>query len=501
MIALPVAAVISTVHLEGDVTADGGDFVDVPFDVPAGTVEVQIARTYTPAADILDFGVWHGLEFRGWSGGLTDDIVVGVAQSTRGYLPGPIAADTWTLVIGKAKLDLPAHYSVDVTFRDDATLTVLPTAAYEPVVLETGERWYRGDFHVHSTQSGDASATPDADVTLAAQRGLDFIHMSDHNTVSQLGLSAASQPAWPVLVLRGSEITTYSGHGNGIGISSYVDHRLGYNGRTIADVVADVKAQGGIFLVNHPATDLGADCIGCPWGHVDDTPWDDVAGLEVLTAGWEIGVEVFTPNVLELWDSLEDQGHRLAAVGGSDDHSAGVDEGGTGAPVGSPCVSVLAPELSEAAILAGVKARHTIVQLRGCDDPVVDVRLGDAQVGDEVEGVSDAAFTARVTKGDGTHLSVWKDGKVLEQQDVVGDDVTLTFHDTPGAEKHRYRFELVDGANRRLVITSHFYVDGVAGGGGGCSAGRGRASWPVGAMLGLLALRRRSRRGPARVLR
>jgi MYXO-CTERM domain-containing protein len=144
-----------------------------------------------------------------------------------------------------------------------------------------------------------------------------------------------------------------------------------------------------------------------------------------------------------------------------------------------------------------VKARHTIVQLRGCDDPVVDVKLGDAQVGDEVMGVSDAEFTARVTKGDGTHLSVWKDGALLEQQDVFGDDTTLTFHDTPGAEKHRYRFELVDSANRRLVITSHFYVDGVAGGGGGCNTSGGRTGWLMGVM-GVLVVAARRRRARSR---
>ena len=43
--------------------------------------------------------------------------------------------------------------------------------------------------------------------------------------------------------------------------------------------------------------------------------------LEALTNG-----TLFTPQVIEMWDGLEDQGHHLAAVGGSDDHRAGMDD-------------------------------------------------------------------------------------------------------------------------------------------------------------------------------
>src|SRR5262249_48804494 len=155
---------------------------------------------------ILDWGVWSPDGFRGWGGGLTDDAIIGVDQSSRGYLPGPITPGTWTLSIGKALLPQgTAHYSVDVTCRDNATLPVLAKAAYTPVVMSPDRRWYRGDFHVHSTESGDASASLQDNVDLAHMRGLDFINASDHNTISQHALIAAQQPGWPILVMRSSE--------------------------------------------------------------------------------------------------------------------------------------------------------------------------------------------------------------------------------------------------------------------------------------------------------
>jgi hypothetical protein len=75
----------------------------VPFDVPAGTAEIQIDHTDGSDAVILDWGVWAPDGFRGWGGGLTAPVVIGTGASSRGYVPGPLAAGTWTLVIGKAK--------------------------------------------------------------------------------------------------------------------------------------------------------------------------------------------------------------------------------------------------------------------------------------------------------------------------------------------------------------------------------------------------------------
>jgi hypothetical protein len=501
-----VAVVLSTMHYEGDVTAAGGDYVDVQFTVPAGTVEIQITHTDGSDSVILDWGVWGPEGFRGWGGGLTDDAIIGVEQSSRSYLPGPITPGTWTVVIGKAKLDPSGgHYSIDVVCRDNATLPVQAKAPFSPVVLSDERRWYKGDFHVHSVQSGDAGATFDQIATLAKSRGLDFVNLSDHNTFSQHALVAAVQPQYSdFLFLRGAEITTYSGHGNSVGTNAYVDHRLGYNGRTIAGIVDDVAAQGGVFIVNHPVLDLGSECIGCSWQHTEDTPWDKVAAMELITGNFEIGVLAFVPRVITMWDSLLAQGHRIAVVGGSDDHRAGTDTGSTASPIGSPTTLVLADNLSEAAIVDAVRKGRTIVQLSGPDDPLVEFKIGDAEIGDEVTGLATVEANVRVVGGNGTLAQLWRDGAKLEQRPVSGDDVSLTFSDTPGAERRRYRVELINDVSQRVVVTSHIYVDGVADEGCGCrsSGNAGGLVMALGTLLvtsfpGAWRRRRRNRRSRA----
>jgi hypothetical protein len=466
---IAVAAVLSSMHYEGDVTAAGGDYVDVPFTVPAGAMECDIAHTDGSDFVILDWGVWQpdGTS-RGWGGGNTEDAIIGVDQSSRSYLPGPLPAGTWTVVIGKAKLDSTGgHYSIDVTCTDTETLPVLPKAAFTPVVLSTERRWYKGDFHVHSEQSGDAKATFDQIVTLAKSRGLDFVNLSDHNTVAQQALVAAQQASdGDFLFLRGAEITTYSGHGNAVGISSYVDHRLGYNGRTVQGIVDDVTAQGGIFIVNHPMLDLGTGCIGCAWQHVDDTPWDEVSGLELITGNYDLGVSAFVPRVLALWDQLEDAGHHIAGIGGSDDHTAGMNEGTAGSSIGSPTTLVLADNLSEAAIIDAVKHGRTIVNLKSPDDPLVEFTAGTAQIGDTIT-VETAAFQVHVVGANGDFVDLMRDGKKVQHVAITSDDWHHTFSDsTAGA--HRFRVQLIDQTNAPLVITSHIYAEISPAGGCGC---------------------------------
>jgi hypothetical protein len=389
-----------------------------------------------------------------------------------------------------------------ITAGSEATLPAVRWAAHPPLATTAGRRWYQGDFHVHSLHSDDARATIEEDVALAHGRGLDFINLTDHNTIAQHAVIAAAQPHWPVLVLHGSEITTHTGHGGAVGIHAAVDARLGHQGRTMRDIIDDVVAQGGAFIVNHPMLDLGRLCIGCGWKHTEDAPWDQIAGIEVLTGGYGINERLFTPKVIAMWDALEDQGHRLSAVSGSDDHAAGAEADGiVHAAIGSPTAMVLAGELSEAAILDALRHHRTKVKLRGPDDPDVDfsVRTAGGQradIGDDVEGVSVVEMPVHVGRGHGMFVEVWRDGEQRAKLAVTSDDFTTVAYDSPPAGDHRYRVELTDADGRRVVITSHIYVHTIGGAGCGRNAGDPNGLLPVFA-IGLLGFRSRRRPRPA----
>lgn len=506
---LALAAVLATLHLTGEVPVAGGDYLLVPFELPAGTVELTVAHDDGSPAQILDWGVWSPDGFRGWGGGLTEPAVIGVAESSRGYLAGAITPGTWYLVIGKAQLGgNPGHYTLDVEARDVATLTPGPRAPWATGIVVQERRWYAGDFHVHSQDSGDAGATLDQIVDLARARGLDFVVISDHNTVAQHPRQAARQATLDdLLLVRGAEITTYHGHANAFGIDRYVDHRVGLDGvsaRTIADTVA---AEGGALIVNHPELDVGDACIGCAWRH-DDTPWDEVAGIEIQTGNADLTSGVFTPRAIARWDALADAGHLLAAIGGSDDHRAGRDTGPGAARIGSPTTMVLAQVLSEPALVEAVRSGRTVVKLHGPDDPMVELTAIDEGRPPESAGIGECLQTwkpfelvAVVTgaRAEGANAELWSNGRLVAAAPVTGGTVRFPREPIGGIE--RYRIELyVDGA--RATVTSHVVVESELSTCGapdcidtGCCDAGGDAG-PGAALAGLvvgLALRRRRR--------
>lgn len=456
----PQAEFPVTIDLAGEVPEAGGDYYIVEFEVPAGTVEIEIAHSDESDRNILDWGVWGPNGFRGWGGGNTESAVIGAEAASRSYVPGPITAGTWELVIGKAKiLEAPATYTATVTLRDVATLSPRPRATPEPVTLEEGPRWYKGDFHVHSLQSGDATASLEEIVALARDRGLDFVVLSNHNTDSHLELIAAYQASVDdVLLIPGQEVTTYSGHGNAVDITDYIDHRIGFQGRTITDVLDDVSAQDATFIINHPALALGDACIGCAWEH-DDTPWDQVTAIEIHTGPFSVA-SLFVPTVRAMWETRADEGFRWAAVGGSDDHRAGMGTSGTQSPIGSPTTLVYADALSAAAINEGLRDGRTMVMLPDPDQPMIDLTIStdrvDGMIGDEVAG-HEVTLTAHVTGGDGAQVAVYQNGEKAMYENLDSDDDTVSWTIPVSETGDRFHVELNRGSAPR-VITSHVYA-------------------------------------------
>jgi hypothetical protein len=451
----PARAEPSTVRLAGDLPAlpEGVRHVRLPFEVPEGVVEIEVAHDDLSEANILDWGLDGPEGFRGWGGGNTENIVVGVDAASRSYLPGPIAPGTWFVVVGLAKItEPPGRYQVDITLRDVPTLPPEPRRApYAPVAaLSTGPRWYAGDLHVHSRESGDAEPTLDAIADFARGRGLDFVLLSDHNTTSHLTLYADAQPRHPdLLFLPGAEVTTYAGHFNALGATAFVEHRIGLPGTAIEDTASAVRAQGGLVSINHPALALGDACIGCAWDH--ELAAEHVDAVEIGTGDILKPGGFFSDRAVAFWDALCDAGGRPAAVGGSDDHSGGQAMGALDSPIGAPTTRVFAEALSVDALLAGIRAGDTVVQLHGPEDPMIEFWPPPANAPRTLSAVvtgGGPGFTARFVR----------DGVPGPASPVDGDPFTLTATDeAPAGTEARWRVEVLSGGKRRTV-TSHRWL-------------------------------------------
>jgi hypothetical protein len=352
-----VALADTSITLDGNVPTDALQHFFVPFDVPDGTQEIEILHDDQSADNILDWGLYDPAGWRGWGGGNSENIVVNAKAASRSYVPGPITKGTWKVVVGKAKVIVsPATYHIVVTFKTAASLA--PQTERKPYVagaaLAKGPRYFAGDLHVHSRESGDAIPTLDEIGTFARSRGLDFVEISDHNVNTQDDYVAASQARFPdLLFIPGIEFTTYAGHANAIGATRWVDHKIGQPGVTIGGAVEQIAAQGAIFSINHPALDIGDLCIGCAWKHTLDPA--KVTGVEIETSALSGGGLLFQSKAIAFWESYLDKGFHVVGLGGGDDHRAGKETGQFQSALGSPTTLVYADELSAGAIMDAIR--------------------------------------------------------------------------------------------------------------------------------------------------
>ncbi len=230
-----------------------------------------------------------------------------------------------------------------------------------------GCRWYKGDLHCHTHHSDGKQAVAEMAAAAHAQ-GLDFLAITDHNTISHWD-EIAAQISPPVILIPGQEVTTYKGHANVWGAKSWMDFRLD-SAEMMAQVAQAAHGQGALFSINHPKEG------GPPWLYGEDIPADCV---EVWQAPW------FVSNYQSLawWDSLLRKGRRLVAVGGSDLHTLPRPDRPAPYPLGTPTTWVYAAAPTATAILDGIRAGHVFISASPAG-PELYLTAGAAMQGDAV---------------------------------------------------------------------------------------------------------------------
>lgn len=369
------------VKLEGTLTrADKGTYQEQVFEVPPGVGRLDFEFTHSHKAEgtQLEVGLFDPSGFRGTSRFSKSRFHLAEGHATPSYVPGRVPAGPWRVSIG-----IPAIGTAGATWQVTIRMTRIGDAsAGLSAALAPGPAWFAGDFHAHTLHSdafechepGQSPATrgcqPWEVVEAARAAGLDFLGITDHNTTSHhADLATLQEGLTSLLLLRGQELTTFHGHANVYGTSAAIDFRLGFKGRSIADVLRDVRAAGALLSVNHPGRETGDRCTGCGWD-APDTPWGRVEVMEVVN-----GPMIEGPTAgLEFWHRRLNEGHRITAIGGSDDHAARSLRG----RIGRPTTVVWARELSEAALLDGLRTGRAYIRTRG-DGPAVDLEATSAR--------------------------------------------------------------------------------------------------------------------------
>lgn len=450
------------------VGADHQTYKRVTFAVPEGVTRLTIAFDHTSKDQktVVDLGLLDPQRFRGWSGGNKKTFFVSAEAATMSYLPGPLPAGRWTLLLGvpNTRAATIATYEAKVFFERDGQ-------AASPPPLRPGPAWYRGDLHVHTGHSDGACASQSGARTpcplyrtaeVAAARGLDFVAITDHNTTSHFQDMDALQLAFDkLLLIPGREITTFQGHANVFGPTQFLDFRLGDPALpTIRRLQDAVTRQGGVFSINHPSSPSGELCMGCGWT-AGDTDYGQVQAIEVANGGSERaqgGAEGPLSGVA-FWEAQLNAGRRITAIGGSDNHDAGLPSQ-TASAIGRPTTVVQAADLSTPAMLAGVRAGRVFIDLDGTRERLLDL---SARVGDRTAVMGEAlkakpgetvTFAAALTGAEAAGLEIIRDGAKIAPSSTAPGGFSIVMGERSGWVRVNVR----DPAGRLLLIGNPIYL-------------------------------------------
>ena len=327
-----------------------------PFIVPEGATQLTIDFEYAPKragrfANLLTLSVFDPQRERGTGhrGQPRQHVTVSATESSPGYLSGELQPGEWLVMVNVNLInpDSTINYELDIQIGFAETPPA-DKAAWSPGVTQPrGPGWYRGDLHGHTFHS-DGSWGVDGLVNYALSQSLDFVTLTDHNTVSALD-EMRSFATDQLLTMGGFELTTFYGHALALGLHEMIDWRVRTGERSMEDIKQEIELQGGLFVIAHPMAPGDPVCTGCHWDYDELLP-----GTARLVEVWNEHWDSISNNeaAVQLWYTWLNQGHRIYATVGTDIHGQPKPEIEFGFNV------VYASALSQSAILDGLRQGH-----------------------------------------------------------------------------------------------------------------------------------------------
>jgi hypothetical protein len=293
------------------------------------------------------------------------NLVLTEHSASPGYTAGALRAGTWTVWIDAHRVmpPDPINYWFEIEISDMPQVET-PAEWVKPVLESRGPGWYRGDLHGHTCHSDADWDVPDI-VQYGHEYQLDFVSLTDHNTISPLA-QMDSLATESLLTMGGMELTTYYGHALALGVRQWQEWRIGLNGLTMPDLAQRVMDNGGLFIIAHPHSIGDPYCTGCDWQYADMMP-GNARCVEIWNGPWD--GDSGNEQALQRWFTWLNAGYRMVATAGTDIHG----------PLNDPAPGfnvVYAEDRSEQAILQAIRHGHLYLSA----GPRLEFTAGDAHM-------------------------------------------------------------------------------------------------------------------------
>lgn len=370
-----------------------------------------------------------------------EKIFVGEEQGSIGTYPGKLKSGKWVLYFTNYGLiederEKKVPFSVEIETMDEIDhrdFTLIGEdrwVDYPPVkpglrlnfngdIKKSDEqRWYRGDFHAHTTLS-DSHMTPKDAVEYCESNEIDFMFLTEHNLI-HTGFEKSN-----TLFIPAIEVTLFKGHLLVYGLRDFINCFTyeKFDSDYMNHSIKLVKENGGLINVAHP--------MMVPWDwRFMETKLEDIDMMEIVNCpNWHTS-ESDNRKAIELIDILWGEGFKITGVGGSDNHLKPEEkcEGYTGPSLyADPSTYVFADGLSEGSIFEAVKNGRVYVSRGVKMDIDISSDRKNYLPGDEIE---EDSFTYKIDIN-GNYENALKasliiNGKVKEEK-LLKDKISFEF--------------------------------------------------------------------------
>ncbi len=427
-----------------------------PFEVPEGAQQISIRFDHEPkhpgignvpheiSLSLLDPESGRGARHNN----ADQTIMISANGATPGYTAGSLQPGTWTVFIDTHRIIPPGAISYTLEIDISTESTDFATPQYTPgSTASRGPGWYKGDLHGHTLHSDAQWDVPEF-VEYARGRGLDFVTLTDHNTVSSLA-QHDSLATDDLLTMGGIELTTFRGHALALGTRQWHEWRV-LDGTTMTDVAQNVIDSGAFYVIAHPTSIGYPHCSGCPWHYVDMRPGVSPA-VEVWNGDW--AGESYNDEAVQLYYQWLNDGYRLVATAGSDIHRPFREHERPGYN------HVYAEDLTEQAILDGIRRGHLYLS----SGPTINVTATNrngatAMMGDKLRADEITLEVKYDRLQEGYRLNLIGDGTLVDTHPIPKPgDHKWTFG--AGAMSRWYTVEIRDENNELHAMTNPIFVE------------------------------------------
>lgn len=300
--------------------------------------------------------------------------------------------------------------------------------------LDTKE-WYAGELHNHTNISDGGISLRDIKKELI-KKEIDFIFPTEHNSV------LTKYPDIDIPVIPSTELTLDNlGHFNLFGLKKLIDYynHIDENDTkeiSLAKIFKEVKKQGGYVSLNHPFHNTSRMFLGLFY-NID---LKDLDFIEVINSPTREGNNpYYDKKALEALDMLWCDGHKIFAVGGSDNH---------GESLGDPLNYIRLDKYETKNILENMKKGRTYISRVG----EIKLRMeNNGQIvypGDEIYG----EISIKILSSQTLIWRVIKNGKVINM--IVGQEINI-FNELKEGEY--LRIEGVSEKDEPMVVINPIY--------------------------------------------